>query len=143
MTLQEQYDEAMFDFSTGNYESAISKLKAVLAIDPAHFDSQLALGMAHYRLGDYATAIAEGEKARQLRPNDQLVHTNLSLFHMKAGDKATAEHHGMQARIASWREDKSTAAPETNPDLEFAKPPPAKPPAKFPDMPWKKKKTDH
>jgi tetratricopeptide (TPR) repeat protein len=142
-SLQDQYDDAMFDFSRGDYESAIARLKSVLAQDPAHFESQLALGMAYYRKGDYALAIAEGHKAEQLKPREQLVHTNLSLFYMKAGDKKTAEHHGLQARIASWREDKSPAGqpPATDPELEMAKPkaPDIKPPEKFPEMPWKKK----
>jgi hypothetical protein len=62
---------------------------------------------------------------------------------MKAGDKKTAEHHGLQARIASWREDKSApgSAPPGDPELELArpKPPEMKPPEQFPEMPWKKK----
>lgn len=145
-TLQEQYDDAMFDFSTGDYEVAIAKLKAVLAADMSHFDAQLALGMAYYRKGDYQTAIEEGHKAEKLKPDEQLVHTNLSLFYMKAGDKKTAEHHGLQARISSWRQDaKTNAPPGDDPDLQMVKPaapPPlhaVKPPEKFPDMPWKKK----
>ena len=142
---QEQYDDAMFDFSTGDYDSAIAKFRALLAADPAHFDAQLSIGMAYYRKGDYATAIAEGHKAEKLRPNEQLVHTNLSLFYMKAGDKKTAEHHGLQARIASW---KGNLAPPGqapvaagDPELQMAKPPPQNVtlPTKFPDMPWKKK----
>ena len=148
-TLQEQYDDAMFDFSTGDYTGAIAKLQAVLATDPAHFDAQLALGMAHYRLGDYPTAISEGHKAEKMKPNEQLVHTNLSLFYMKAGDKQTAEHHGLQARISSWRQDAKAPAPATDdPDLQMVKPPTppplhaVKPPEKFPDMPWKKKKVE-
>jgi predicted Zn-dependent protease len=146
MSLQDQYDDAMFEFSTGNYDEAIARLKAVLAEDPAHFDAQLALGMAHYRKGEYATAIAEGRKAEKLKPGEQLVHTNLSLFYMKAGEKGLAEHHGMQARVASWKSDKTKPgeAPKNNPDLEMAKPPPpaVKAPEKFPDMPWKKKPSD-
>lgn len=141
----------MFDFSQGQFDQAIAKLRTLLATDPAHFDAQLSLGMALYRVGDYAGAIAEGHKAEQLKPREQLVHTNLSLFYMKAGDKKTAEHHGLQARIASWREDKSApgAPPEGDRELQLAKPtpPPAKVPEKFPDMPWKKKPplgtTDH
>jgi tetratricopeptide (TPR) repeat protein len=143
MSLQDQYDEAMFEFSTGNYAGAIKMLKAVLADDSAQFDAQLALGMAYYRQGDYAAAIAEGRKAQKMRPEDQLVHTNLSLFYMKAGDKGLAEHHGMQARVASWKADKtpSGAPPNRDPDLEMAqpKPPQAKTQKEFPDMPWKKK----
>ena len=142
MTLQEQYDDAMFDFSTGEYDRAIEKLKVVLAADPVHFDAQLSLGMAYYRKGEYQTAIMEGHKAQKLRPDDQLVHTNLSLFYMKAGDKAVAEHHGMQARVSSWKADKGPpGGAKGDPDLEMAKPeaPPVKAPTKFPEMPWKKK----
>src|SRR3954447_13046627 len=109
-SLQDQYDDAMFDFSTGDYDSAIRKLSGVLAQEPNHFEARLALGMAYYRKGAYATAIAEGHKAEQLKPHEQLVHTNLSLFYMKAGDKKTAEHHGLQSRIASWKADKSSPA---------------------------------
>src|SRR5690242_6671421 len=143
---QDQYDEAMFAFSTGEYGNAIAKLRAILEQDPAHFDAQLALGMAHYRQGDYAAAIAEGHKAERLKPHEQLVHTNLSLFYMKSGNKPVAEHHGLQARIASWRADaqqnQQNAAPaEADPELQLAKPKlePVKLPGKFPDMPWKKK----
>jgi hypothetical protein len=63
---------------------------------------------------------------------------------MKAGNRPVAEHHGLQARIAGWREDPHAEAQKNqNADLQMAKPkmpaaPP--PPAKFPDMPWKKKK---
>jgi len=147
VNLQEKYDDAMFAFSTGDYDRAIVGLKALLAEDPTHFDAQLSLGMAYYRKGDFATAIAEGHKAEALKPKEQLVHTNLSLFYMKAGDKTTAEHHGLQARIASWRTDAATPAgtPASNPELELAKPkpPPMKVPEKFPDMPWKKKPAEH
>ncbi len=143
MSLQERYDDAMFDFSQGEFDSAIQKFQGILAEDPAHFDTQLSLGMAYYRKGDFARAIEEGHKAEKLKPHEQLVHTNLSLFYMKSGDKKTAEHHGLQARIASWR---TPATPEqtgtpTDPDLAMAKPPlpPAKP-VKLPDMPWKKNK---
>lgn len=142
--VQGDYDEAMFDYSKGSYESAIAKLKALLAREPEHFDAQLSLGMAYYRLGDYPAAIAEGHKAENLRPKEQLVHTNLSLFYMKAGDKKTAEHHGLQARIAGWRENMEPPKPgdAAEPELKMAQeaPTPVKLPTKFPDMPWKKKK---
>lgn len=139
---QEKYDDAMFDFSRGDYDAAIVKLAELLAEEPEHFDAQLSLGMAYYRKEDYARAIAEGHKAEKMRPNEQLVHTNLSLFYMKAGDKKTAEHHGLQARIASWRGNMAPPSADAAADseLEIAKPkPPPAPPVKFPDMPWKKK----
>ena len=142
-TTQEQYDDAMFDFASGDFDAAIVKLKALLAEDPQHFDAQLSLGMAYYRKGDYATAIIEGHQAERLKPNEQLAHTNLSLFYMRSGDKKTAEHHGLQAKIASWRGNMTPPGEQAagDPELELAKPkpPPVKLPEKFPDMPWKKK----
>src|SRR5580698_9505371 len=137
--LQEQFDDAMFEFSTGNCGGAIERLRAILAQDPNYFDAQLSLGGAYYARGDYAAAIAEGHKAEKIKPHDQLVHTNLSRAYMKTGDKTTAEHHGLQARIASWRG--NMAPPTANASdsaLEMAKPKP--PPEKFPEMPWKKSK---
>ncbi len=142
MILQEQYDDAMFDFSRGDFDGAIGKFKAVLAADPAHFDAQLALGMAYYRRGDFASAIAEGHKAEALRPKEQLVHTNLSLFYMKSGDRQKAEHHGLKAKIESWRADAgaglSGAKTGDTPELRMAKPKPP-PTVIFPSQPWKKK----
>lgn len=140
MTLQEQYDDAMFDFSRGDFDGAITKLENILAVDSENFEAQLALGMAFYRKGDFAAAIVEGHKAEKLRPKEQLVHTNLSLFYMKSGDKMTAEKHGLQAKIESWREDAKNSADKKNegePELQIARPPPQ--PMKFPSQPWKKK----
>jgi tetratricopeptide (TPR) repeat protein len=140
MTLQEQYDDAMFDFSRGDFGGAIAKLKNVLAQEPDNFDAQLALGMAFYRMGDFAGAIAEGHKAEKLRPKEQLVHTNLSLFYMKSGDKVTAEKHGLQAKIESWREDaKNSTEKKTEGESELQIAKPKLQPMKFPGQPWKKK----
>ena len=44
MSLQEQFDEAMFEFSTGHGDAAIGRLKAILAEAPDFFDAQLGLG---------------------------------------------------------------------------------------------------
>lgn len=142
-TIEERFDDAMFEFSTGNCDGAIERLRAILAEDPGYFDAQLSLGGAYYAKGDFAAAIAEGHKAEKMKPHDQLVHTNLSRAYMKIGDKKTAEHHALQARIASWRGNMaapSSTAPSES-ELEMAKPPPPAPvklPDKFPEMPWKK-----
>lgn len=142
--LQDRYDDAMFLYSQGGYDEALSMLRGILAADPAHFDSQLAAAMCLYRKGDYGAAILEGHKAEQLRPSEQLVHTNLSLFYMKAGDKLTAEKHGLKARVAGWKENLQTpaaTAAEADPELKMAQAPlqSIKTPERFPDMPWKKK----
>jgi Flp pilus assembly protein TadD len=104
MTSQDRYDDAMFDYSQGEMEGAMVKLKQILQEDPRHFDAQLALAMCCCRKGDLAGAIAEGHKAEALNPKEPLVHTNLSIFYVKAGDKQKAEHHGALARMASWKD---------------------------------------
>ena len=140
MDAQTQYDDAMLEFSRGEFDRAIVGLKKILAVAPDNFDAQLALGMAHYRMGDFAAAIAEGHQAEKLRPREQLVHTNLSLFYMKSGDKVTAEKHGLQAKIEGWREEGKNAGEkkvESDSELQISKPAPL--PMKFPSQPWKKK----
>jgi len=144
MEMQDEYDDAMFDYTTGDFDSAIAKFGQILTTHPGHFDAQLSIAMCYYRQGDFARAIEEGHKAEKLKPNEQLVHTNLSLFYMKSGDKKTAEHHGLQARLSSWRGNMAkpeAQAGETEDELKMAqpKPPAMKPPTQFPDMPWKKK----
>ena len=145
MTTQEKYDDGRFDFSCGEFDSAIGKFKALLHDDPSNFEARLALGMAFYRKEDFNSAIAEGLKAEALRPREQLVHTNLSLFYMKAGDKVNAEKHGLQAKIESWRDEAArtgvpTSRNENNTELTVAKSTPQ--PIKFPSQPWKKSRTN-
>ena len=147
--LQAAYDDAMFDYTQGEYGKAAAVFRGMLLQQPDLFDVQLSLAMCLYRQGDFAGAIAEGHRAEKLKPNEQLVHTNLSLFYMKSGDKQTAEKHGLQARIASWKEGLAPPPPGTvpagpttaDPELQMAQAQAKsfKLPEKFPDMPWKKK----
>jgi tetratricopeptide (TPR) repeat protein len=145
IAIQEQFDDAMFAFGTGDYDTAIAGFRAILDEQPDWFEAQLALGMARYRKGDYTQAIAEGHKAERLRPDEPRVHTNLSLFYVKVGDKAAAEHHGLRARVASWKDNMappSSPPGKAQPDalgMASPKPEPIRLPPKFPEMPWKKK----
>lgn len=142
-SLQDRYDEAMYDFAMGETDAAIEKLQGILGEDSSYFDALLALGGAYFAKGDFQKAIEEGHRAEKMRPHEQLVHTNLSRAYMKIGDKKTAEHHGLQARIAGWRGNMAKPEAKADSELEIAQPPPApapmKVPDKFPDMPWKKK----
>ena len=141
--LQTQYDDAVFAYTTGDYTGAAAGFAAVLTADPAHFEAQLSLGMAYYRMEDFARAIEEGKKAEAMNPNEQRVHTNLSLAYMRSGDKETAEHHGLQAKLSGWRGNMEAPGGDAEDDpLKMAEPKPEniKLPTKFPDQPWKKKK---
>lgn len=139
-TPQEQFDDALFEFSQGRFEESAAILQKLLSAEPENFDARLALGMAYYRLGEFSVAIEEGHKAEALRPKEQLVHTNLSLFYMKSGCKEKAEYHGLQARIAGWRGNMAAQPIDTqgDQDLQLARPKPP-PPLQEADMPWRKK----
>ena len=47
MSLQDQYDDAMFDYSTGAFDSALAKFNVILDAEPAHFDARLAEKPGH------------------------------------------------------------------------------------------------
>ena len=138
--MQEQFDDATFAFSQGDYGRAVAGFEAILAVDDKHFDARMSLSMALCRLEYYERAIEEGHKAEKLRPDDQLVHTNLSLFYVKIGNKEAAEHHGLQSKIASWKQPGATAKTDAEGALQMAQPKAEsfKLPGKFPDMPWRK-----
>ena len=140
--LQEQFDDATFAFSQGDFGQAAAGFETILAADENHFDARMSLSMALCRLEQNERAIEEGHKAEKLRPNDQLVHTNLSLFYVKTGNKDAAEHHGLQSKIASWKHPGAAPAPsdEGGDELQMAKPKAEsfKLPGKFPEMPWRK-----
>ena len=140
--LQEQFDDATFAFSQGNYEAAARGFQEILDLDEAHFDARMSLGMSFCRLEQFERAIEEGHKAEKLRPNDQMVHTNLSLFYVKTGNKEAAEHHGLQSKIASWKQsDGNVHSQSKDGELLMAKPKVEsfKLPGKFPNMPWRGK----
>ena len=138
--MQEQFDDATFAFSQGDYRRSVAGFEAILAVDENHFDARMSLSMVLCRLEQYEQAIEEGHKAEKLRPNDQLVHTNLSLFYVKTGNKEAAEHHGLQSKIASWKQPGSKTVTSVEEELQMAQPKAEsfKLPGKFPDMPWRK-----
>ena len=72
--LQAIYDDAMFDYSTGDFAGALEKLKKRPGRGTRSFRCPAGRGHVSLPAGDFATAIAEGHKAEKLRPNEQLVH---------------------------------------------------------------------
>ena len=141
--LETLYDDAVVAYTSGDYIAAAKGFTAVLEQDSDHFEAQLSLGMAYYRLEDFVRAIQEGKKAEAMNVNEQRVHTNLSLAYMRSGDKETAEHHGLQAKLGGWHgnmEAPQSEAKEDDLKMAEAKPENIKMPTKFPDQPWKKKK---
>ena len=140
--LQDQFDEATYAFSQGDYDAAAKGFEAILLVDKNNFDARMSYSMTLCRLGEIERAIEEGHKVEKIRPDDQMVHTNLSLFYVKVGNKEAAEHHGLQSKIASWKQPVTEGSSDVSDqsELQMTKPKAEsfKLPGKFPDMPWRK-----
>ncbi len=140
--LQDQFDEATYAFSQGDYDAAAKGFEAILLVDKNNFDARMSYSMTLCRLGEIERAIEEGHKVEKMRPDDQMVHTNLSLFYVKVGNKEAAEHHGLQSKIASWKQSVTEGSSDVSDqgELQMTKPKAEsfKLPGKFPDMPWRK-----
>jgi Flp pilus assembly protein TadD len=96
------FDDANGDLAIGELESAVTKYRQCVTLDPAFFDGWHALGMALMKLGRFDEAIEAGRRAVDLRPNDQIGWTSLSLFYNRAGNIKEAEAAGTKAKILSW-----------------------------------------
>lgn len=115
------FDEATGDVAVGDLEAAVEKFRRCTELEPEHFESWHALGMALMKSGRIKEAIEAGLRAVALRPNDQLAWSSLSLFYVRDGNIAEAEAASAKARIISWGGDITKA------QLDRPKPPPAAP----------------
>ena len=95
-------EDASGDLAVGDLETALSKYRLAVEIDPGFFDGWHALGMALMKTGRYPEAIEAGLRATQLRPNDQLAWSSLSMFYVRNHQIPEAEAAGTKARILSW-----------------------------------------
>ncbi len=98
----ETFDDANGDLAIGELDSAITKYRQCVELDPQFFDGWHALGMALMKVGRFPEAIAAGKEATRLRPNDQIGWTSLSLFYNRNGEIKEAEAAGTKAKILSW-----------------------------------------
>jgi cytochrome c-type biogenesis protein CcmH/NrfG len=104
-SLQDQIDDATFDFTMGESQTAISKLKAITEAHPQSFEAWHALTEVFFSEADYDTALEAGNRAHALKPDDIHINTSLSRIWVERGDKDKAEHYGAQARMLGWKEE--------------------------------------
>lgn len=97
-------DDATFDYSMGETEAALAKLRRVTTEAPQAFEGWHALAEINFSLRRLDDALHAAEQAHALRPADLFVNTTLSRIWMERGDKATAEKYGAQAKILSWKD---------------------------------------
>ncbi len=106
-------EDATFDFTMGEAETGIAKLKAALEDSPDAFEAWHALCEIYYSEKRYDEALEAAEKAHALRPDDLFVNTSLSRIWLEKGSKEKAEHFGAQARMAGWKDQLTN--PESSP----------------------------
>lgn len=70
--------------AAGDSAGAIAKLNEVLAIDPGHVLSHLALAVLYFRVKEYERSVEHGRKACELDPNDAFNFTALSVTYQRA-----------------------------------------------------------
>lgn len=102
--VQSLIEEATFDYTMGDHETALLKLGRVTATAPASFEAWHALAEINFSLRRFDPALLAAEQAHSLQPNDLFINTTLSRIWMEKGDKATAEKFGAQAKILSWKD---------------------------------------
>lgn len=101
---QQLIEEATFDYTMGETDTALAKLARVAAATPASFEAWHALAEINFSLRRLDDALAAADRAHALRKDDLFINTTLSRIWMEKGDKARAEHFGAQARILGWKD---------------------------------------
>ena len=104
-SLQDQIDDATFDFTMGDSEVALSKLVALSTAHPDSFETWHALTEVYFSEGRYDEALDAGERAHALKSDDIHINTSLSRIWVERGDKDKAEHYGAQARMLGWKDE--------------------------------------
>lgn len=102
--VQDLIDEATFQFSIGESDTAITQLESALRIAPDSFEAWHALAEVFFSLRRFDDALTAAQQAHALRPDDIFINTSLSRIWMEKGDKATAEHFGTRARVLGWKD---------------------------------------
>jgi Flp pilus assembly protein TadD len=104
-SLQDQIDDATFDFTIGDNESALAKLTEISQGHPRSFAAWHALTEVYFSEGDYDRALQAAETAHALKADDIHINTSLSRIWVERGDKDKAEHFGAQARMLGWKDE--------------------------------------
>jgi predicted Zn-dependent protease len=102
--LQTLIEDATFDYTLGETDSALAKLARATAAAPASFEAWHAQAEILFSLRRFDDALHAAEQGHAVRPDDLFINTTLSRIWMEKGDKPTAEKYGAQAKILSWKD---------------------------------------
>ncbi|MBC2594276.1 hypothetical protein H5P28_08380 [Ruficoccus amylovorans] len=98
-------EEATFDFTLGDNDEALRKLRRAQEMAPGCFEAWHAMTEVYVSMKDYDHALEAATRAFELRPEDIHINTSLSRIWMHKGDKQMAEHFGAKARTLGWKEE--------------------------------------
>ena len=87
--VQTLVEDATLDFTLGDNEEAINKLKKAININPHYFEAWHALSEVYFSEKIFDQALHAAEKAYSLSPKDIHINTSLSRIWMELGDKTT------------------------------------------------------
>lgn len=111
-SLQDEVDDATFDFTMGDSASAIEKLCTLSDQHPDSFEVWHALTEIYFSEKRYDDSLASAEKAHVLNPKDIHINTSLSRIWVERGDKEKAEYYGAQARMLGWKDELKSPPPK-------------------------------
>lgn len=95
--------EAQDAIDSGEYETAVEKLKAIVADSPNSAEAYNRLGYVHRRLQNFAEAFANYGRALEIDPNHTGAHHYIGEAYLEVDDLAKAEHHLDQLNdICEW-----------------------------------------
>jgi cytochrome c-type biogenesis protein CcmH/NrfG len=102
--LQALIEDATFDYTMGENDTALEKLGRATREAPDSFEAWHALAEIAFSLRRFDDALVAAQHAHALRPDDLFINTTLSRVWMEKGDKAMAEKFGAQAKILGWKD---------------------------------------
>ena len=113
--IQNEIDDAIFNFTLGENEKASQQLERLIEENPEVSSAWHALAEIFLSEKAYEKALKAAEKASELEPNDLHINTTLSRIWVQLGDQKKAEQYNAQARMLGWKEElKEPPPPQGN-----------------------------
>lgn len=82
--LDAMYREAEQLKDAGQLDASITKFEEILATDPSHVDTHLALSVLYGRVDRHEDAIRHGQRACELAPDEPFHFTAMSVVYQRA-----------------------------------------------------------
>lgn len=102
--LQHLTDDAILDFTLGDFEAAEEKLVTCLEQSATFFPALLAAAEIYFGQKEFEKALRYGLQALDVQEEDLHLHVTLSRIYAELEDKDSAEKHNARARVLGWKE---------------------------------------